>query len=47
MGMAGLFIAWSRAEQLFGLPMAISPLLLAVTTGLFILFCAICVDEGH
>jgi tellurite resistance protein len=41
MGMTGLSIAWSRAELLFGLPVAVSPLLLAVTTGLFILFCAI------
>jgi tellurite resistance protein len=41
MGMAGFSIAWSRAEHLFALPMAVSPLLLAVTTGLFILICIV------
>jgi tellurite resistance protein len=41
MGMAGFSIAWSRAEHLFALPVAVSPLLLAVTAALFILICIV------
>jgi tellurite resistance protein len=41
MGMAGYSIAWSRAEKLFALPVAVSPVLLVVTTGLFMLIFAL------
>ena len=41
MGLSGLTIAWARAEHLFHLPVVVSPLLLAVTTGLFLIFAAV------
>ena len=37
MGMAGFTIAWSRAEHVFGLGFAISPILLPITAALFVL----------
>jgi len=37
MGMAGFTIAWSRAEHVFGLGFALSPILLPVTAALFVL----------
>jgi tellurite resistance protein len=37
MGLAGFTIAWSRAEQIFGLGFAISPLLLALTALVFVM----------
>ncbi|HZV55342.1 MAG TPA: SLAC1 anion channel family protein [Rhodocyclaceae bacterium] len=37
MGMSGFTIAWSRAEHLFGLGFALSPILLPVTAALFVL----------
>ncbi len=37
MGLAGLSIAWDRAEALFGLPFAVSPALLGLSTVLFLL----------
>jgi tellurite resistance protein len=37
MGLAGASIAWSRAEQIFGLGFSISPWLLGLTTVLFVL----------
>jgi tellurite resistance protein len=41
MGMAGFTIAWSRAEHLFGLGFAVSPILLPITTVLFVLLATI------
>ncbi len=37
MGLAGFTIAWSRAEQLFGLDFALSPVLLGLTAAAFLL----------
>lgn len=37
MGMAGFTIAWSRAEHVFGLGFALSPMLLPITAALFAL----------
>ena len=37
MGLTGFTIAWSRAEHIFSLPFAISPILLTVTGALFVL----------
>jgi tellurite resistance protein len=37
MGLSGLTIAWSRAEHIFGLGFALSPILLALTAALFVL----------
>ena len=36
MGLAGFSIAWSRAEHILGLPIAVSPFLLGATVALFI-----------
>ncbi|MFA5083233.1 MAG: SLAC1 anion channel family protein [Hydrogenophilaceae bacterium] len=36
MGLAGFTIAWSRAEDIFGLGFALSPVLLALTAGVFV-----------
>jgi tellurite resistance protein len=41
MGMAGFTIAWSRAEHVFGLGFAPSPILLPVTAALFVLLATI------
>ncbi len=43
MGLAGFTIAWSRAEHLFALNFALSPLLLTLTTLLFLLLTGILV----
>ncbi|MFH0934803.1 MAG: SLAC1 anion channel family protein [Pseudomonadota bacterium] len=40
MGMAGFTIAWSRAEEIVGLGFALSPVLLPITAGLFVLLAA-------
>ena len=37
MGLSGLTIAWSRAEHIFALEFAVSPVLLAITAALFVL----------
>lgn len=37
MGLAGFTIAWSRAEQIFDLDFALSPILLVLTTAAFVL----------
>jgi len=37
MGLAGFTIAWSRAEQIFGLDFALSPVLLGLTAAAFLL----------
>jgi tellurite resistance protein len=37
MGLSGLTIAWGRAEQVFALPFAVSPVLLGITAALFVL----------
>lgn len=37
MGLGGLTIAWLRAEEILSLPVAVSPWLLALSTGLFLL----------
>lgn len=41
MGMAGFTIAWSRAEHVFGLSFALSPILLPITAALFVLLAAL------
>lgn len=41
MGLAGLTIAWMRAEEILSLPVAVSPWLLALSTGLFVLLAAL------
>jgi tellurite resistance protein len=41
MGMAGFTIAWSRAEHVFGLGFALSPILLPITAALFVLLAAL------
>jgi len=41
MGMSGFTIAWSRAEHILGLGFALSPILLPITTALFVLLTAI------
>lgn len=41
MGMSGFTIAWSRAEHVFALPFAVSPVLLGLTAALFVLLTAI------
>lgn len=41
MGMSGFTIAWSRAEHVFGLSLAISPVLLGITAALFVLLTVI------
>jgi tellurite resistance protein len=41
MGMAGFTIAWTRAEHVLGLGFALSPILLPITTVLFVLLAAI------
>jgi tellurite resistance protein len=41
MGMAGFTLAWGRAEQVFGLEFALSPILLPVTAVLFVLLAAL------
>jgi tellurite resistance protein len=41
MGLAGYTIAWSRAERVFGLGFALSPILLPVTAALFALLATI------
>jgi tellurite resistance protein len=37
MGLGGLTIAWMRAEEILSLPVSVSPWLLALSTGLFVL----------
>jgi tellurite resistance protein len=41
MGLGGLTIAWLRAEEILSLPFAISPWLLLLSTGLFVLLAAL------
>lgn len=41
MGMAGFTIAWSRAEQIFGLSFQLSPVLLVFTAAIFALLTAV------
>jgi tellurite resistance protein len=41
MGLSGLTIAWSQAEQVFALTFAVSPMLLVLTAALFVLLTAL------
>lgn len=41
MGLGGLTIAWRKAEELLALPFSISPWLLGLSTGLFVLLAAL------